>query len=125
MTIFSRTELQQECEPDRWSARVPLLLQFLLGRIPLRRLSQTLIIILMLISPLSFSTDKVTNFTYECPVSTNCTINTSRRITLQRQLTPALLPLVSARSTRPALSRSTEPVVALHCFPSHCRAPPA
>jgi hypothetical protein len=93
--------------------------------ISLRHLSQSLIIILMLISPLSFSTDKVTNFTYECPVSTTCTITTSRRITLQRQFTPAPSAPVSTRSLRPALSAKAEPFVALHCFPSHCRAPPA
>ncbi len=57
--------------------------------ISLRRLAQTLITVLMLISPLSFSTDKVTNFTYECPVSTTCTIKSNRRISLQRQFTAA------------------------------------
>jgi hypothetical protein len=93
--------------------------------IPLRCLSQSLIIILMLISPLSFSTDKVSNFTYECPVAASCTVKTSRRITLQRQVTPAPAAQVSVRSIRPSLTDGAEPVVALHCFPSHCRAPPA
>jgi len=93
--------------------------------ISLRRLAQTLITVLMLISPLSFSTDKITNFTYECPVSTTCSIKTSRRITLQRQdIKPALSvsPAHAARRAPPA------PLVSasiLFSFPSHCRAPPA
>ncbi len=97
----------------------------LLGQTPLRRLSQSLIIILMLISPLSFSTDKLTNFTYECPVSTTCFIKTSRRITMQSQVTPETATKVRVSSTRPALPDVTKPAVTLHCFTSHCRAPPA
>lgn len=46
--------------------------------IPIRRLSQSLIVILMLISPLSFSTDKISNFTYECPVFRGCSIKERR-----------------------------------------------
>lgn len=93
--------------------------------ISLRRLAQTLITVLMLISPLSFSTDKVTNFTYECPVSTTCTIKSNRRIVLQRQFTAAvILPAPSITSNYTIIAPLT-PAVDQHCFPSHGRAPPA
>jgi hypothetical protein len=93
--------------------------------ISLRRLAQSLITILVLISPLSFSTDKVSNFTYECPVSTTCTITTSRRITQQRQFTATLKPPVSSPTCSHTLSAPLIPAVDQHRFPSHCRAPPA
>ncbi|QOX78877.1 hypothetical protein FY034_08005 [Trichlorobacter lovleyi] len=93
--------------------------------ISLRRLAQTLITVLMLISPLSFSTDKVTNFTYECPVSTTCTIKSNRRITLQRQFTAALVSPAPAVTSSYAVTAPRTPAVDQHCFPSHGRAPPA
>jgi hypothetical protein len=93
--------------------------------ISLRCLAQTLIMVLMLISPLSFSTDKVTNFTYECPVSTTCTIKSSRRITLQRQFTAALASPAPSPTRTYAVAAPLTPAVDLHCFPSHGRAPPA
>lgn len=93
--------------------------------ISLRRLAQSLITILMLISPLSFSTDKVTNFTYECPVSASCTIKSSRRITLQRQFTAKLeTPALSPTCSYAGATHLT-PVVDQHSFPYHGRAPPA
>lgn len=64
-------------------------MKFLNRLIPIRRLSQSLIIILMLISPLSFSTDKISNFTYECPVSRGCTIKERRSTGIIRH-TPRL-----------------------------------
>jgi len=72
MNIFSTVEKQtQRVLDERLSllVRLPVLLYLLLGRRPARHLAQSLIVILLLISPLSFSTDKVSNFTYECPVS--------------------------------------------------------
>jgi hypothetical protein len=125
MTIFNKTELQQECEPDRWSARVPLVLQFLLGRIPLRRLSQSLIIILMLISPLSFSTDKLTNFTYECPVASGCSIKDTRRSAVIYRTSDHLQQthyLPAADHDLPAAQ--PPPLLHLGCT-FHSRAPPA
>jgi len=93
--------------------------------ISLRRLAQTLITVLMLISPLSFSTDKVTNFTYECPVSTTCTIKSNRRISLQRQFTAALTSPAPSPTRNYAVAVPLTPAVDQHCFPSHGRAPPA
>jgi len=72
MNIFSTVEKQTQRVLDErlsLSVRLPVLLYLLLGRRPARHLAQSLIVILLLISPLSFSTDKVSNFTYECPVS--------------------------------------------------------
>jgi len=72
MNIFSGVEKHPERIFDQrlsLSVRLPVLLHLLLGRTPVRRLAQSLIAVLLLISPLSFSTDKVSNFTYECPVS--------------------------------------------------------
>jgi hypothetical protein len=60
------------------------LLLHLLGKTPYRRLSQTLILVLLLISPLSFSTDNVQNFTYECPLSAGCS-QQSRRLAVSRR----------------------------------------
>jgi hypothetical protein len=93
--------------------------------ISLRRLAQTLITVLMLISPLSFSTDKVTNFTYECPVSTTCTIKSNRRISLQRQFAAALVSPAPSSTRDYAIAAPLTPAVDQHCFPSHGRAPPA
>jgi hypothetical protein len=93
--------------------------------ISLRSLSQSLIIILMLISPLSFSTDKITNFTYECPVSTTCSIKTNRRITQQHQDIKPLPASSLALNRRPTLPVPLHSTSTLFSFPSHCRAPPA
>ncbi len=72
MNIFSGVEKHPEQILNQrlsLSVRLPILLHLLLGRTPIRRLAQSLIAVLLLISPLSFSTDTITNFTYECPVS--------------------------------------------------------
>ena len=130
MSIFSDPIPQQEevssgCRPTGWSERIPLLLRYLLGRTPLRRLSQSLIIILMLISPLSFSTDKISNFTYECPVSRNCSIKERRTAAiissnLQHPQTVILPPANSYPLPAPR-----HPQVLQHTASTHSRAPPA
>lgn len=129
MTLFSRhprhpaNATKQRCK--RWSERVPLSLHRLLGRAPLRRLSQALIIILMLISPLSFSTDKLSNFTYECPVAEACTIKDSHRAAvLYRTEEPQqhVANLSAAIHAQPALLCPPLPELSLDA-PS--RAPPA
>lgn len=108
-----------------WSTRVAVLLHLLLGRAPLRRLSQSLILILLLISPLSFSTDKVSNFTYECPVAAGCSIKDNRRVGIQRRTPPPshqLLPIAERLYTLPA---PLNPPVTRFSIASPSRAPPA
>ena len=92
--------------------------------ISLRRLSQSLIIILMLISPLSFSTDKITNFTYECPVSTGCSIKSNRRIALQRQFIDLPHFITAEPETRHNPPAPLAVVITLHTCLIHSRAPP-
>jgi|GEM_PF-1471178 hypothetical protein len=105
-----------------WDARD---LTFLRGGAPLRRLSQSLIIILMLISPLSFSSDTITNFTYECPVSAACTIKDSRRADVSNRT--ALEPQHDAAlsAAHHALPVSLRPPLPKLSFNAPSRAPPA
>jgi hypothetical protein len=88
-------------------------------------LSQLLISVLLLISPLSFSTDKVTNFTYECPVSAECNIK-SKRTAVVRQSSPTVaLHKTAASSQLIALPAPINPPAILHWITTHSRAPPA
>jgi len=128
MTIFSTADTQsgklpvpRVCLP----ARVVVLLQLLLGRAPLRRLSQSLILILLLISPLSFSTDKVTNFTYECPVSAGCSIKDNRNVGIQLRLPPLTLQQLPDPAIRHALSSAVRPPLLKLSLDTPSRAPPA
>lgn len=90
-----------------------------------RLLSQLLISILLLISPLSFSTDKVKNFTYECPVSSNCSIKSKRTAVVRQSPPPVTLHKTALPSQRIALPAPINPPVILHCIITHSRAPPA
>jgi len=72
MNIFSGVEKHPERIFDQrlsLSVRLPVLLHLLLGRTPVRRLAQSLIAVLLLISPLSFSTDKVSKL---LPTNVRC-----------------------------------------------------
>ena len=129
MSIFSSPIPQQghpsEDQPHRWSERIPLLLRFLLGQTPLRRLSQSLIIILMLISPLSFSTDKISNFTYECPVSRGCSIKkTARAAILSHKPKQQQIVVPPSTAVHP-LPAPQHPQVLHHSGNTSSRAPPA
>lgn len=128
MTLFSTADTQSGKLPVPrvcFPARVVMLLQLLLGRAPLRRLSQSLILILLLISPLSFSTDKVTNFTYECPVSAGCSIKDNRNVGIQLRLPPLALHQLPAPATRHALSAAVLPPMLKLSYNAPSRAPPA
>jgi hypothetical protein len=107
------------------SEHLPILLHLLLGRAPIRRLAQSLITILLLISPLSFSTDKIRNFTYECPVSVCCDLKESRKVAIQRRAAnhdPVTRVLADARFAPPA---PHHPPIVRICTATHSRAPPA
>ncbi len=128
MPPLSSNALHQEQLPTArvsWSTRVAILLHLLLGRAPLRRLSQSLILILLLISPLSFSTDKITNFTYECPVSAGCSIKDNRCVGIQRRIAPPPTVGLPAAALHHALPVPLNPPATLFCIASPCRAPPA
>lgn len=90
-----------------------------------RLLSQLLISILLLISPLSFSTDKVTNFTYECPVSAECNIKSKRTAVVRQSSPPVTQHKPAAPALRIALPAPIKPPAILLCITSPSRAPPA
>ena len=127
MNIFSGVEKHPEQLFDQrlsLSLRLPILLHLLLGRTPIRRLAQSLILVLLLISPLSFSTDKIPNFVYECQVSAGGSEKLKRSLAVQRTVAlgpvhPSLLQL----QCRPFLVSLT-PTVQLVSNSFPCRAPP-
>lgn len=89
-----------------------------------RVLSQLLIAVLLLLSPITFSTDKIPNFTYECPVSTVCSVKVTRAVVQQRS--PKSIPRQFPKSDQ-NIGFPTEiiPPDTLIFFDSPCRAPPA
>jgi hypothetical protein len=101
------------------------IMQLLLGQTPLRRLSQSLIIILMLISPLSFSTEQITNFTYECPVSTICAVKQTRRSAIHNHAGAARQPDCHNREAHLAASSPLYPPPTRFITSALSRAPPA
>lgn len=106
------------------AASVSFLSCLLLGRTPFRRLSQSLIVILMLISPLSFSTDKVPNFAYECPVSTGCAIKTRRTVAVNQRSDGIIPRELSSSAKRHGLPAPITPSIELICSDSPSRSPP-
>lgn len=89
-----------------------------------RVLSQLLIAVLLLLSPITFSTDKIPNFTYECPVSTVCSVKTTRAVVHQRspEVTPRQLPKSDQNIGFPTDIILPDTLIFLG---SPCRAPPA
>lgn len=67
------------------SARLPGLLHAPLGNRPLRRLSQALIILLLLIAPVSYSTDKIPNFKPDCESSSPLREKTTKKVAVARR----------------------------------------
>jgi hypothetical protein len=110
---------------SRVSEHLPVLLHLLLGRTPLRRLAKSLITILLLISPLSFSTDKIRNFTYECPVSVCCNLKETRRVAVYRCFARHTLVTGALPDARFAPPSPLHPPVVRICSTTHSRAPPA
>ena len=91
---------------------------------PRRVLSQFLIALLLLLSPITFSTDKITNFVYECPVSATCSFKTRRSVVnLRTDVVLARRTVVILRS-HGLPETIISPAVPV-CFASPCRAPPA
>jgi len=128
MHYMSGINKRAEQLPDRQvclSGRLAILLHLLLGRAPIRRLAQSLITILLLISPLSFSTDKVTNFTYECPVSAGCSIKETRRMIIEARRAADALVACALPGNRLAPPSSLHPPVIPICSTTHSRAPPS
>lgn len=97
------------------------------GKIPIhprRVLSQFLIALLLLLSPITFSTDKITNFVYECPVSATCHLKARRSVVNQRtDVVQAQWTVVIPLSN--GLPETIIPPAVPVCFASPCRAPPA
>ena len=116
---------QQVCLSERLAIMLQLLLHLLLGRAPIRRLAKSLITILLLISPLSFSTDKTTNFTYECPVSAGCGIKETRRMIIQARLDKDVLIACALPENLLAPPSPLHPPVIPICSTTHSRAPPS
>lgn len=128
MRYFSGVEIQVLRELDqllRLSGYLSALLHLLLGRAPIRRLAKSLITILLLISPLSFSTDKVRNFTYECPVSVCCSLKENRTAAIIRCSVKYVLAAYAQPDARFALPSPLYPPVVTICSTTHSRAPPA
>lgn len=95
------------------------------GRSPRRVLSQTLIIILLLISPLSFSAPSVPNFAPACVVLTPLIEKANAAIAAVRHLNGPLLPVAPASVVRYEIpSPSTHPTDC-NKIPSTSRAPPS
>ncbi len=116
---------QRVCLSERLAIMLRLLLHLLLGRAPIRRLAKSLITILLLISPISFSTDKTTNFTYECPVSAGCSIKETRRMIIQARLDKDALLACALSGNRLAPPSPLHPPVIPICSTTHSRAPPS
>lgn len=128
MSIFSRVEKHLEQIGDRrlrQSARLPFLLHLLLGRTPARRLAQSLIAVLLLISPISFSTDKITNFTYECPVSCSSAVKADRVAAVQRSAAVKPEACPAQQSGHRIVPASLTPTAELVSATAPSRAPPA
>jgi len=128
MNIFSGVEKHPERIFDQrlsLSVRLPVLLHLLLGRTPVRRLAQSLIAVLLLISPLSFSTDKVSNFTYECPVSCGSSEKTVLAVAQQRTAPGRIFLHAFQPVNRTLFPAPLSPAIELISSAFPCRAPPA
>lgn len=128
MRHFSGVEIQVKRGLDQrlsLSEYLPILLHLLLGRAPIRRLAKSLISILLLISPLSFSTDKIRNFTYECPVSVCCSLKETRKVAVYRCFANHVLITSALPDVRFALPSPLHSPVVTICSTTHSRAPPA
>jgi len=100
------------------------LLRQILSGIPIRCLAQSLIFILILISPLSFSRDEIHNFTYECPVSRGYSIKINKAVAIQRTaVSTAETPIPVTNQYLQSAAPSVP--LTLHYNTSHSRAPPA
>ena len=128
MNIFSGVEKHPEQILNQrlsLSVRLPILLHLLLGRTPIRRLAQSLIAVLLLISPLSFSTDTITNFTYECPVSCSSLEKTVRAVAQQRNAPGRIFLHAFQPVNRTLFPAPLSPTIELISSAFPCRAPPA
>ena len=90
-----------------------------------RHLSQTVIIILMILSPLSFSTDKIPNFAPECEVRLIFGEKSGVAVAAIRSLNPSLLCIATGSVTRYAVSPPPYPHMDSLRIPPGSRAPPS
>lgn len=90
-----------------------------------RHLAKTLIVILILISPLSFSTDKVPNFAYECPVSSRCEVQSRRILSEKHQTDKQYQKTTTIAVTCNGIPESLPPTLEQFSPPSPSRSPPA
>jgi hypothetical protein len=97
----------------------------LLGKTPYRRLSQALILMLLVISPLSFSSENIPNFAYECPVSTRCAVKSRRSVTVPQGLPAGVVRSSANFSVHHIPLAAVTPFLELICFDSPSRSPPA
>jgi len=105
------------------TGRIPALRRAALATAPLRLFSKLLIVSLLLVSPLSFSTDRIPNFTPECEVSASTRkteLRKARMVVLDRA--EAVYTAVTTVSYTTA--SHAYPVVQYYQFPYHNRAPP-
>lgn len=100
MTLGQQHPEQHFDQRQSLSARLPRLVHLMLGQAPERCLAQALITLLLLISPISFTTDTITNFVYECPVSSERSLKAGRSAVARRTVTlpSAALSTVSGAS---------------------------
>jgi len=90
-----------------------------------RHLSQTLILIVMLLSPLTFSTNKVPNFAPDCEIQAACREKTSQATAAIRSTAkPPWRHHAAPAVMRFALSPPTTPHAESLRIPSSSRAPP-
>lgn len=111
MTRFSGIEQHPEQRSDQrqtLSVRLPGLVYLMLGQAPLRRLAQSLITLLLLLSPVSFTTDAITNFVYECPVSLGSSLQDRRSAVARRTVA---FPSAALSAASGALDVRTTPTV--------------
>lgn len=84
MTTCSSIQLPPG-DPTNLSARLPGLLHAPLGNRPFRRLSQALIILLLLIAPVSYSTDTIPNFKPDCETFSPLREKTTKNVAVARR----------------------------------------
>lgn len=89
-----------------------------------RYLSQSLILILALLSPLTFSTDKVPNFTPDCEIQFTQGTKSSRIVIVRRCPVSPKAAVAGTATTRYIVSPPSTPHTSSLCIPSSSRAPP-
>lgn len=90
-----------------------------------RQLSQLLILIVMLLSPLTFSTDKVPNFTPDGEACSSFRVKSEQAVTVPRITPSSKAPSALQTVTRYTTSDPRTPRIASVAIPLRGRAPPS